>query len=207
MGQVEQAGCSTDSGAWAVNHARDVIEAVAHDRDPPAIESVEPPLDRDRGAFVTIRRSERLRGCMGRPRATQPGVDALRVAAVEAATQDPRFSPLAPEELDAITVEVSILSQPEQIPDVSPSVVSVGRDGLIVSRGERSGLLLPQVPVEQGWDAERFLAETSRKAGLAGGAWRETATTVSRFEAAVFREAEPSGPIERVDQGVEVSGP
>ncbi|MCI4323030.1 MAG: TIGR00296 family protein [Thermoplasmata archaeon] len=155
-----------------------------------------------RGVFVTLRRypGGRLRGCIGFTEPRHPLRTALPIAAVLAATEDPRFPALTAAELGTTTIEVSILTRPEPISvrprSALPSEIHVGRDGLIVERAGSSGLLLPQVATEQRWDAATFLAETCRKAGLPPDAWEQTATKVSRFEAIVFGETRPRGPIE-----------
>jgi len=142
-------------------------------------------LDRLAGAFVTLRaRDGRLRGCIGQTRAMDPLAAVVARMAVAAGTRDPRFLPVTPTELDELVIEVSVLSAPEAC---TPEQVLVGRDGLVVRRGGRSGLLLPQVATEQGWSREEFLDATSRKAGLAPDAWRSDAELL-RFEAVHFAE-------------------
>jgi len=106
--------------------------------------------------------------------------------AVAAAFEDPRFDPVTAAELPDLIVEISALTVPEPVPD--PSEIEVGRHGLIVSRGARRGLLLPQVAPEWGWSREEFLERTCQKAGLPGAAWRDPATSVERFEAEVWSD-------------------
>lgn len=187
-------------GRWAVSVARRVVESVVKSGGPPAKpEDVDRVFEIERGAFVTLRKNGRLRGCIGRPTPDQSAIEAIHGAAIDAATNDPRFPSVSESELPKITVEVSILTPPEELTTVEPEAVTVGRDGLIVQRSDRSGLLLPQVPAEQGWEAETFLTQTCKKAGLQGDCWRHPDTTVLRFRAQVFEETEPNGPIERVD--------
>jgi uncharacterized protein (TIGR00296 family) len=194
-------------GPAAVRLARTAIEgALAREPLDPARIGAEATLPASfgerRGVFVTLRRypGGRLRGCIGFTESRHPLRTALPVAAVLAATEDPRFPALTAAELGTTTVEVSILTKPEPISarprSALPSQVLVGRDGLIVERAGSSGLLLPQVATEQGWDSATFLAETCRKAGLSPDAWEQTATNVRRFEALVFGETKPRGPIE-----------
>lgn len=182
----------TETGECLLEHARAVVEAVVTDESPP-----EPPdlagLSEKRGAFVTLKKDGELRGCIGRPRPDQPLSEALEAAATEAATGDPRFPPVSPEELDSITVSVSVLTPPESLPDIDPGDIVVGRDGLILTRGRQSGLLLPQVAADRDWTAEQFLRETARKAGLPPDAWKQGETTVKRFSAQVFAEGSPHG--------------
>lgn len=141
-------------------------------------------LRRRYGAFVTLTLDGRLRGCIGHIVGDQPLVETIAAMAEAAAFGDPRFPPLTRREFDRITIEISILGPLEPCPD--PAQVVVGRHGLLVRRGARSGLLLPQVPVEWGWDRETFLDHTCRKAGLEPGCWRDPSVTLHWFEAEVF---------------------
>jgi AmmeMemoRadiSam system protein A len=106
--------------------------------------------------------------------------------AVSAASEDYRFERVSPEEVPGITLEISVLSPLERTTDASE--VEVGRHGLYVVRGQRRGLLLPQVATDWGWDRETFLAQTCVKAGLDEDAWRDPATTIYLFQAQVFSE-------------------
>ncbi|MFZ0891645.1 MAG: TIGR00296 family protein [Thermoplasmata archaeon] len=165
-------------------------------------ESLPSRFDRPGGVFVTLAEypSGELRGCIGFPRAVYPLRVAIPRAAQAAGTEDPRFLPLRPSDLSRVTVEVSLLTDPEPIPrpkdDSWVESVRVGTDGLIVEGYGQSGLLLPQVATEQGWNAGQFLSETCRKAGLEGSAWRAAAVRVYRFQAGIFGESTPRGPIE-----------
>lgn len=187
-------------GDRAVSYARSVLDewVGTGEVDDPSASAFDGALTADRGAFVTLEVADSLRGCIGRPYPTQPAYRAIYESAIGAASDDPRFRPVTEDELSAITVEVSLLSEPEPI---SPSVddVEVGRHGLIVDAGEREGLLLPQVAVDRDWDPETFLAETCRKARLDGDCWRETGVSVERFTASVHAEREPRGEIVEVD--------
>ena len=141
-----------------------------------------------RALFVTFRRQGRLRGCIG---TLAPEGDLPRMVgkfALRAALEDPRFPPLAPAELPECAIEISVLTAPR--PLERPEDVQVGRDGLIVEADGRSGLLLPQVATEWGFDREAFLAETCRKAGLPYDAWQRSETRVWVFQAEVFGEEE-----------------
>ncbi|MBN2079556.1 MAG: AmmeMemoRadiSam system protein A [Spirochaetes bacterium] len=140
------------------------------------------------GAFVTLHERGKLRGCIGYIQGVKPIPEAVTDMAQAAAFRDPRFPPLAGEEFDRIDIEISILSPIEEVKEVSDIVV--GRDGLIISHGHRSGLLLPQVATEQGWDLRTFLEHTCYKAGLPGDAWRIDGTRIEKFSAQVFGEIE-----------------
>ncbi len=150
------------------------------------------------GAFVSWYGppGDRLRGCVGFPEPVLELAEAVREAAVAAAVEDPRFPPVTLDELARLVAEVSLLSPLEPVAAAErPDGVVVGRDGVVVERGRARGLLLPQVAVEQGWDAAELLDGACEKAGLAAGTWREAATRVFRFRAEVFREARPNGPV------------
>jgi AmmeMemoRadiSam system protein A len=142
-------------------------------------------LARPGGAFVTLHKRGDLRGCIGHVEAIEPLGTVVRRCAVAACSRDPRFPPIAPDELDHIELEISLLGPLEPI--AGSQDVVVGRHGLVVERDRRRGLLLPQVATEWQWNAEQFLAHTCRKAGLPADAWHNGAM-VWRFEAEVFGE-------------------
>ena len=143
-------------------------------------------LDRQSGAFVTLRARQTLRGCIGRIEEDQPLVEVVARCAVAAATSDPRFPPLRARDLALIALEISVLGPVEPVHDVE--AIEVGRHGLIVQQGWRRGLLLPQVAIELAWDRPTFLVQTCLKAGLSGDAWQRDAQ-LFRFEAEVFGES------------------
>ena len=138
------------------------------------------------GAFVSIHCRGELRGCIGHLEANRPLAHVVAQCAVSASTTDPRFPPITLAELNDMEVELSLLGPLEAI--TGPQDIEVGRHGLLVERGGRRGLLLPQVATEWNWDAATFLAHTCRKAGFAADAWKHDAT-LWRFEAEVFGEA------------------
>lgn len=163
-------------------------------------EKVKERFSFDAGIFVTMNISSELRGCIGFPMPRRLD-KALVDAAIAAATEDPRFSPVTKDELDRITFEVTVLTPPIEIkvddPSKLASCIKVGRNGLIVRQGFYSGLLLPQVPIEYGWTEEEFLSQTCKKAGLPGNCWKDRKTTVSSFEGVIFKEEIPYGKIIR----------
>ena len=137
------------------------------------------------GAFVTIHKRGQLRGCIGHVEADEPLGRVITRCAVAAASSDPRFSPIAPDELPHLDIELSVLGPLERIE--RPEEIEIGRHGLVVEQGWHRGLLLPQVAVEWKWDRETFADETCRKAGLPPQAW-VTGAKMWRFEAEVFSE-------------------
>ena len=151
------------------------------------------------GVFVTLNNPLGLRGCIGYPLPDKKLFNALEEAAISAATEDPRFPPVKFEELDSITFEVTVLTPPTKI-EVSDSQeylskIKIGQDGLIVKYGYNSGLLLPQVPVEYGWNEKEFLEYTCEKAGLPKEYWQKEDVEILKFEGIVFKEKVPNGEI------------
>ena len=139
------------------------------------------------GAFVSLHQRGRLRGCIGQIDASQPLALTVARCAVAAAMEDPRFSPVTPDELSGLEIEISVLSP---LVPVRPEEIEVGKHGLLVSRGGQRGLLLPQVATQFHWTRERFLLETCHKAGLDADAWQDPGTQLEAFTAEVFSEAE-----------------
>ena len=138
--------------------------------------------------FVSLHtvRSHRLRGCIGCLEARHPLVEAVVENAYAAATRDPRFDAVRPDEVEHLEIEISVLGSMVEVRDVLE--IQVGRGGIGVSRDGRRGILLPQVPVQLGWDRDTFLDNVCRKAELPADAWRHGAT-IQRFVAVVFSEA------------------
>jgi len=158
-------------------------ESVRHYR----LAEVEEPagiLRENCGAFVTLTKAGRLRGCIGYIEPRKPLYQTVRECAMAAALHDPRFDPVSPEELPQLRLEISVLSR---FAEIRPDQIEVGRHGLMVSRGNQKGVLLPQVAVEWRWDRERFLEETCYKAGLSPDAWQHGAK-IQAFTAQVFGE-------------------
>jgi len=141
-----------------------------------------PHLAEPRGVFTTLYSDRKLRGCVGFPAAVLPVYRAVMESARAAASEDPRFPPIRPEEARLIRISISVLSP---LQPISPDEVEIGRHGLVVSEGVQRGLLLPQVPVEHGWSRVTFLEQTCLKAGLPPDAWRSGAG-IEAFTAEVF---------------------
>jgi AmmeMemoRadiSam system protein A len=137
------------------------------------------------GAFVTLHSQGRLRGCIGSLLPREPLYATVSHMARAAAFQDPRFPPLRQEEWPGVSVEISVLSPPTRCPD--PKLIEIGRHGLVLVRLGRSGVFLPQVPVEQGWDRKRYLEGLCGKAGLPPGSWKQPDAELYWFEAFVFQ--------------------
>ena len=188
-------------GELAVRIAREALEAYVLRRAKRTVE-VPKAFETKSGAFVTLNEHPTglLRGCIGYPQPFFSLVKSIEKGA-EGAAEDPRFPRLTPEELDLVTVEVSILTPPQLIEVKKPKdlakSVNVGVDGLTVAQGPYRGLLLPQVAVEYAWEAAEFLSEACMKAGLLADAWLDPATRVYKFQAEVFAETQPRGPVVR----------
>ncbi|MBN1455030.1 MAG: TIGR00296 family protein [Methanomicrobia archaeon] len=150
-----------------------------------------PRFDEYRGVFVTLKVFGALRGCIGFPYPAFPLKEAIVEAAISAAVGDPRFPAVTLHEFKDVSIELTVLTLPQVLkvkPQEMPRHIAVGRHGLIVKRGIQTGLLLPQVATEFGWDAEEFLCQTCWKAGVPQDAWLNEETEVSTFEGQIFSE-------------------
>ena len=168
--------------------AREAIEAALDGRRPQVDPSqLDETLTRPSGAFVSLHTTDGdLRGCIGSIQPVAPLCEAVVANAINAAFRDPRFYPLRKDELANVEIEISVMSPIGPVADIAE--IEVGRDGLIVSRGSRKGLLLPQVAIEYGWDRETFLRQTCVKAGLPPESWRSGDCRIEKFSAEVFSE-------------------
>lgn len=171
--------------------ARGSIAAALAGGAPPEAALRSDALDAECGAFVTLHRRGALRGCIGYVRAAKPLRQTVAEMAVQAALHDPRFSPVSARELSEIDIEISVLSPLEEVTDISE--IEVGKHGLVIQDASRSGLLLPQVATQYGWDRETFLDHTCVKAGLPAGSWKKQGVVTLRFTAEVFGEKDRSG--------------
>jgi uncharacterized protein (TIGR00296 family) len=195
---------SLAEGVYLVTTARRTVESILR------VAGGSPPSDMPqrfkerRGAFVTIRTypGSDLRGCIGRPYPTEPLIDAVKDSAVDAAVGDPRFDPVTADELPSLTFEVSVLTEPVMIEVKSPREyrdrVVIGRDGVIIRWRGGSGLLLPQVPVEEKWDIDTYLSYACMKAGATPDLWLSGQIQISTFQAIVFEETAPSGAVRKM---------
>ena len=174
---------SADERRFLLKLAHDAIDAALQGQEA----DTTPPSDHlteKRGAFTTLHLHGQLRGCVGYVFPVRSLARTIAETAVAAALHDTRFLPLSPEEAREIDIEISVLSP---LQPIAPEDVEVGRHGLVITLGGRRGLLLPQVPLEYGWEREAFLSETCHKAGLPGDAW-EHGATLEAFTAEVFSE-------------------
>lgn len=196
-----------EEGKLAVHLARKTLEA--HVGGTPIERRNHEPgiLSEKRGVFVTLNKQlggiKTLRGCIGYPEPVRPLGEAIEEVTVYA-TEDPRFlHTVSSAELKEIVVEVSVLTQPTDLKvdrrEDLPSKVRLGVDGLIITNGYNSGLFLPQVATEQGWDQETYVSEACGKAGLPFDAWLDEATEVQVFQAEIFAELEPGGRVAKVN--------
>jgi AmmeMemoRadiSam system protein A len=167
--------------------AREAISARLQQREPRPVESTA-TLKKKCGAFVTLHKHGKLRGCIGFVVGRAPLLDTVQEAARSAAFHDPRFPPLTPGELEDVRLEISVLSPLQPVRD--PEEIEVGVHGIMLRQGYYSGLLLPQVATEQGWDRDTFLTHTCYKAGLPADCWRSADTVIEIFSAVVFGEEE-----------------
>ncbi len=168
-------------------YARQIIESAVRGTDTTLVPA--PALDDPSlaGVFVTLKKSGRLRGCIGTLDDSLPPAEAIRDAAEGAALRDARFPPVGVDELRAISIEVSILAKPR--PMGSLDNLQLGTHGIIVQKGNQRGLFLPQVATEHRLDKPTFLSRCcSEKAGLPPDAWRNPDTEVLIFTADVYRE-------------------
>ena len=168
--------------------ARETLERYLGKREIPKFEIEDPQLNQKLGAFVTLRKNGSLRGCIGQ---IQPSTDPLwkvvQKMAIESALNDPRFPPVRREELKDIKIEISVLSKPKKIDD--PYKIQLGKHGVIIKKGLRSGVFLPQVATETGWDLETFMGQLcSQKAGLSWDCWKKKGVEIYIFTAQVFEE-------------------
>lgn len=165
--------------------ARQTVLTYVSSEKVPAVTVTSPGLVAEHGCFVTIKQEGRLRGCIGNFVSDKPLYNLVQEMAVAAATQDPRFYPLKPSDLDNFTLEISVLSPLKKISSVNE--VQVGTHGLYIVKNTYRGVLLPQVATEYSWDRETFLKHTCLKAGLPENAWKKECE-IYTFTALVFGE-------------------
>ena len=184
---------SDSDGVVLVKTARKAVTEFLSNGSRMKLESdLEEKFSFNAGVFVTLNNADGLRGCIGFPMPDKKLSHGIIDAAIAAATEDPRFSPVKTNELNDIVFEVTVLTPPVEITVTDPmeylEKIKVGRDGLIIRNSFSSGLLLPQVPVEYGWNVEEFLQHTCEKAGLEKDTWKNEKVKIEKFEGIVYKE-------------------
>ncbi len=177
-------GLSEDDKRVLHQIAKTVIENRAKGKPLPDVKVDSPLLKENRGAFVTLHKRGQLRGCIGYIEGRGPLYRTVEEMAEAAAFRDPRFPPVNEKELDELDIEISVLTPLRKIMDINE--IEVGKHGLYIKKGWNSGLLLPQVATEYGWDRKTFLEHTCQKAGLPSNAWKEKETEIYIFSADIF---------------------
>ena len=183
-----------DEGKIAVKLARKALTDFVEKRTRIKPESLPRVFDEKQGVFVTLHEDGDLRGCIGYPQPVMPLGEAIVDSAINAGMGDPRFPQVKGKELNRIEFEVTVLTKPEPYEITKARLaefVRIGIDGLIVTKGIFSGLLLPQVAPEWGFDSLEFLSQTCIKAGLPADAWIDEDTEVQHFQAQIFAEVAP----------------
>jgi AmmeMemoRadiSam system protein B/AmmeMemoRadiSam system protein A len=182
-----EAGLSEKDKETLMHIARTTIEHKVKGKEPPEFEVDSPILKEKRGAFVTIHKHGRLRGCIGYIEAIKPLYITIQEMAEAAALNDPRFPPVSSEELPLLDLEISVLTPLRRIKDVNE--IQIGKHGIVLKKGYHQGVFLPQVATEQGWDRITFLNEICFKAGIHDkNCWKAKDAEIYIFSAEVFEE-------------------
>jgi AmmeMemoRadiSam system protein A len=183
--EAESFNLSGEERAHLLGIARNAVKvAVEEGEICPCDDGGYPALSIDRGAFVTLTESGNLRGCIGYTSPIKPLYETVRDVAISAAMNDPRFPSVQQNELPRIQYEISVLSPFHKVADIGQ--IEIGKHGLLIKRGRKEGLLLPQVATDYNWNRKTFLENTCRKAGLPTNAWEQEDTDVFMFTALVF---------------------
>lgn len=164
-------------------------EAICHrvtGEDYAPVPQEEKALNERAGCFVTIKQNGRLRGCIGNFQSHQPLFHEVAAMAAASATEDPRFQPMQPNDLNNFKLEITILSPLKKIEHTDQ--IEVGIHGIYIEKGFHRGVLLPQVAVEYGWDRKTFLQQTCLKAGIAADAWQLPETEIYIFNGQIIHE-------------------
>jgi len=166
--------------------ARNTVEMYVKERKTPSLDNVSRELKEKRGAFVTLHKKGKLRGCIGYTEPYFSLGETIIKTAVSASTKDNRFPPVKEDELKDIDIEISVLSPVRKIENIEE--IKVGTHGIVINKGYYSGLLLPQVATNYNWDREEFLTQTCWKAGLPPDGWKDKDCEIYIFSAHVFGE-------------------
>lgn len=181
-------GLVSDEKRFLLALVRKVIEFKLDKKNYDREDFFSPALEEKRGVFVTITKSDELRGCIGYVEGHRPLQIAVEEMSLAAAFDDPRFPPIEEEETKEIEIEISVLSPLETISD--PDQIEIGKHGIIIEKGLMRGLLLPQVATEYDWDVKTFLKQTCLKAGLPENTWQDDGTIIRIFSADIFSESD-----------------
>ena len=166
--------------------AREVVSSCAKKEKIKVNENLLELNDEPMGVFITLRKNEELRGCIGYVEGYKPLYESIPEMSEAAATKDPRFDPIKEDEIEEINLEISLLSPLEKID--SPEQIKVGIHGIVIKKGFNKGLLLPQVAEENNWDRQTFLEHTCLKANLHPDSWKDDEIEIFVFSAEVFSE-------------------
>ena len=181
---------SNDDWLTLLEIARRSISSAVLEQCFPEIPSYSQALKISRGAFVSLYRGGKLRGCVGQVEDLGPLAEVVARAAIGAALHDPRFAPVGANEIASLQIELSVLSPLECL---APEAIIAGKHGLVVSRGRSTAVQLPQVASERCWSAQKFLEQTCEKAGLPADAWRDSETRILGFTVELYPEREAGG--------------
>ncbi len=182
-----EVGLSEEDKETLLHIARTTIEKKVKGEQPSEFEVHSSLLEERRGAFVTIHKNGRLRGCIGYIEAIKPLYITIQEMAEAAALRDPRFPPVIPDELPSLTLEISVLTPLKRIKDIKE--IQIGKHGIVLKKGYHQGVFLPQVATEQGWDRITFLNEICFKAGIYDkNCWKDKDAEIYIFSAEVFEE-------------------
>jgi uncharacterized protein (TIGR00296 family) len=190
-------------GTLLVRVARSAVEEFFRKKAPNLQKTKNKKLNEKHGVFATIKKlpEKSLRGCIGIVSPT-PVFEAVQQASLSAAFRDPRFPALQNDELETIIFEVSVMTEPSLVLGRNSTEIGekikIGRDGLLISNGPYSGLLLPQVPIEQKWDVDEFLRNLCYKGGMTPSFLEDENTKIWKFQCQVFTEIKPNGEIEEI---------
>jgi AmmeMemoRadiSam system protein A len=166
--------------------ARTTLEAHFADESAPTCPASNKTLFEQQGAFVSLHRGEELRGCIGQIYPDSALCKVVQHCVLSAALEDMRFEPVGRDELEGLSIEISVLSPLRRVQNIEE--IEVGRHGLYLVQGHFRGLLLPQVATQYRWNRKRFLEQTCLKAGLGASAWKDPQTIIHTFEADVFSD-------------------
>ncbi|MCM8826488.1 MAG: AmmeMemoRadiSam system protein B [Candidatus Omnitrophica bacterium] len=182
----EKMGLTKEEKLTLLNIVRNTLENYLEKKEIPEFKVDSQRLLEKRGAFVTLKKHGQLRGCIGRTVADTALYKVVSMVAIDSAVNDPRFPPVTSREMKDIEIEISILTPFERVKSLDE--IKVGEHGLLIQKGFYSGLLLPQVPLEYGWDKKTYLEHLCLKAGLPTDAYKDRDTTIYKFSAEVFSE-------------------